>query len=339
MIIILNENTSQIEIEMLGRWLEDKNLRLSLVDGFEKKVYAIIGDTAQLDIDKVCSFQFVREAKWVIEPHKKVDKISVDNHTVIELENGTKIGGDNFVMMVGPCTVESIDQLSSVAEFVKSKGASVIRGGAYKPRTSPYSFQGLGKEGIDLMLQVKKETKLPIISELLDVRDIDNFSDVDIIQIGARNMQNTPLLKEVAKSGKTVLLKRGWSNTIEELLLSAEYVLSGGNSNVILCERGIRTFENSLRNTLDISAIPILKEKTHLPVMVDPSHAVGKSKHVSSMALASVAAGADGLIIEVHDEPQNALCDGPQALTFEEFDDLSKKITILRNALKLNKNL
>ena len=250
--------------------------------------------------------------------------------TVITLDNGAKIGGGHFLVMAGPCSVESEEQLITAAQVVKAAGAKVLRGGAFKPRTSPYAFQGLGKQGLDLLLLAKQETGLPIVTELPDLQHLSLFEDVDIIQVGARNMQNFTLLRELGKLRKPILLKRGMSATLEELLMSAEYILAGGNEQVILCERGIRTFETATRNTMDISAVPVLHQLTHLPVIVDPSHATGHYELIAPMALAATAAGADGLMIEVHNDPANALCDGPQSLKASGFVSMMEKVNAIR---------
>lgn len=252
--------------------------------------------------------------------------------TVVQVGD-VKIGGGNFVMIAGPCSVESEEQILEVAESVKKSGAQILRGGAFKARTSPYNFQGMKTEGLELLLKTKEATGMPIVTEIMSVNHLSLYENVDIIQIGARNMQNFELLKAVGRTDKPVLLKRGLASTLEELLMSAEYIMAEGNENVILCERGIRTFERYTRNTLDLSAVPALKEQTHLPVIIDPSHATGKASLVSSMALAAVAAGADGLMIEVHNDPKNALCDGAQSLTPEQFDEVAKKVTKIREAI------
>ena len=253
-----------------------------------------------------------------------------EHATVITLNNGAKIGGGHFLLMAGPCSVESEEQLITAAQTVKAAGAQVLRGGAFKPRTSPYAFQGLGKQGLDLLLLAKQETGLPIVTELPDLQHLPLFEDVDIIQVGARNMQNFTLLRELGKLRKPILLKRGMSATLEELLMSAEYILAGGNEQVILCERGIRTFETATRNTMDISAVPVLHQLTHLPVIVDPSHATGHYELIAPMALAATAAGADGLMIEVHNDPANALCDGPQSLKASGFVSMMEKVNAIR---------
>ena len=267
----------------------------------------------------------VEQVQRVQEPYKNANRKFHPEDTIIEV-GGHKIGGDNFNVIAGPCSVESEEQIIAVAKAVKASGATLLRGGAFKPRTSPYAFQGLKDTGIGLLLKAKEETGLPIVTELLSVSHLDLFKDVDIIQIGARNMQNFELLKEVGKTGKPILLKRGLANTLQELLMSAEYIMAEGDCQVILCERGIRTFETMTRNTLDLSAVPVLKEKTHLPVIIDPSHATGIAKLVEPMSLASIGAGADGLIIEVHNDPKRALCDGAQSLNPEQFDRLMGKI-------------
>ncbi len=334
MVIILKEKKDERQIENLRQWLESMGLSINVVDGESRTIIGVIGDTSVVDVDVIDSLDIVQSVKRIQEPYKKANKKFHPESSVITLSDGTKIGGGNFVVMAGPCSVESREQICEVANSVKANGANILRGGAFKPRTSPYAFQGMGSEGLDLLLEAQKETGLPIISELMDLAQLPLFENVDIIQIGARNMQNFTLLKELGKSGKPILLKRGLANTLEELMMSAEYVMAGGNSQLILCERGIRTFETAVRNTLDLSAIPVLKEKTHLPIIIDPSHATGYAKFVPSMSLAAVAAGADGLIIEVHNNPKKALCDGPQSLTMQEFEKLSGQISVLRETMK-----
>jgi 3-deoxy-7-phosphoheptulonate synthase len=276
--------------------------------------------------------EIVETVKRIQEPYKAANRKFHPEDSIIEFGN-VKVGGGHFVMIAGPCSVESRSQILEVAQKVKESGAKALRGGAFKPRTSPYAFQGMEAEGIKLLLEAKKHTGLPIVTEIMDLSQMHFFDEVDVIQVGARNMQNFLLLKELGKIRKPILLKRGFSNTIQELLMSAEYILSGGNSNVILCERGIRTIETATRNTLDLSAIPVIKECSHLPVIVDPSHATGYAKYVKSMSLAAVAAGADGLLIEVHDNPHAALCDGQQSLTPEAFSQLAKGVNIIRNEI------
>ena len=328
MIIVLKPNPDSEQLENLNRWLKGMNLDVQMIEGAHSTILGLVGDTSVVDIDLVQALDIVEDVKRIQEPFKKANKKFHPLDTVISVGN-VKIGGGNFVLMAGPCSVESREQLCSIAESVKGAGAQIFRGGAFKPRTSPYAFQGLRSYGISLMLEAKKETGLPIITEIMDLSQLSLFDEVDIIQVGARNMQNFELLKELGKIKKPVLLKRGLSATIQELLMSAEYIMAGGNNDVILCERGIRTFETATRNTLDLSAIPVLKELTHLPVVIDPSHSTGIARYVKPMSLAAVAAGADGLIIEVHNDPAHALCDGQQSLTPNAFYELSSQINEL----------
>jgi 3-deoxy-7-phosphoheptulonate synthase len=274
----------------------------------------------------------IESVKRITEPFKNANRKFHTDDSVVDI-NGFKIGGGNFQVIAGPCSVESREQIIAVAESVKASGANLLRGGAFKPRTSPYDFQGLKGEGLELLFEARKRTGMPIVTEIMNVRDIELFEDVDVIQVGARNMQNFDLLKELGLTKKPILLKRGLANTLKELLMSAEYVMSGGNEKIILCERGIRTYETFTRNTLDLSAVPALHELTHLPVVVDPSHATGLARMVEPMAMAAVAAGADGLMIEVHNDPQHALCDGAQSLTPEQFESLVKKVNKIREAV------
>jgi 3-deoxy-7-phosphoheptulonate synthase len=294
----------------------------------QKTILGVVGDTAALDIDAISTFPAVETVKRIQEPYKKANRQMHEEDTVVEV-GGRKIGGGHFQVMAGPCSVESKEQVAAIADYVKRGGAGFLRGGAFKPRSSPYAFQGLKAEGIEYLLEAKKRTGLPIVTELMSVSDLPLFDKVDIIQVGARNMQNFAMLKELGKVKKPVLLKRGMSSTVEELLLSAEYIMSGGNDEVILCERGIRTFENYTRSTLDISAVPVLKKLTHLPVIVDPSHASGRAELVESLALSAIAAGADGLLIETHNNPRCALCDGAQSLDEQGFARLMEKVNKL----------
>ncbi len=333
MIIVLKKNADQAQVANLTNWLEARNLGINLSAGEQSTILGLIGDCSSIDADLISAMEVVESVTRIREPYKKANRKFHPEDTVITLNNGTKIGGGNFVMMAGPCSVESEEQIIEVASRVKSSGALVLRGGAFKPRTSPYAFQGMGSEGLDLLKLAREKTGLPIISELMEMSQIPLFEDIDIIQIGARNIQNFNLLKEVGKLDKPVLLKRGIAGTIDELLMSAEYVMASGNNKVILCERGIRTYETATRNTLDLSAVPVLKERTHLPVIVDPSHATGYSRYVAPLSLAAAACGADGLLIEVHNNPSCALCDGAQSLTPEAFDDLAKKIQKVRTAI------
>lgn len=325
MIIIFKENAEEQEIHALREEITAMGLDIHESKGQETLLWGLVGDTSKVNMDWLSARQIVETVKRVQEPYKKANRKFHPEDTVVDV-SGKKIGGGNFQVIAGPCSIETTEQMNSVALSVAASGAGLLRGGAFKPRTSPYSFQGLHDEGLKMLLEAKKASGLPVVTELMTPEHIDLFQDVDLIQIGARNMQNFELLKEVGKLKTPVLLKRGLANTLEELLMSAEYIMAGGNENVILCERGIRTFETCMRNTLDLSAIPMLKKKSHLPVIVDPSHASGIRWMVEPMALAAVAAGADGLMIEVHNNPEKALCDGPQSLTPKMFEDLMPKI-------------
>ncbi|MBQ9967098.1 MAG: 3-deoxy-7-phosphoheptulonate synthase [Oscillospiraceae bacterium] len=324
MIAILKAGTPKEQIDNLIRWLENQGLKIHISEGDRHTVLGLVGDTGGIDMDLLASLDIVQDVKRVSEPYKRCSRDFQPQDTVIEIgTSGVKLGGGNFCFIAGPCSVETHEQIIDVAKSVKAAGANILRGGAFKPRTSPYDFQGLGALGIEMLLEAKKETGLPIITEVMNVTQLPLFEDVDIIQIGARNMQNFDLLKEVGKMNKPILLKRGLCATMKEWLMSAEYIMSEGNEQVILCERGIRTYETYTRNTLDLSAVPTLKGLSHLPVVVDPSHATGSRKLVRPMALAAAAAGADGLMIEVHNDPKNALCDGAQSLTPEQFAEVS----------------
>ncbi len=318
MIVVLKKAYNEDQYQNFRRWLLSLGIEINENHGKNQTVLGLIGDTSTIDIDLINALEIVDEVKRISEPYKNANRKFHPDDLVINVGD-VKIGGGNFNIIAGPCSIESHDQICSVAKSVKEAGATLLRGGAFKPRTSPYAFQGLRDEGLKLLLAAKKETGLPVVTEIMDLSQLDLFSDVDVIQVGARNMQNFELLKELSKSDKTILIKRGLANTLEELLMSAEYVMAGGNENVVLCERGIRTFETATRNTLDISAIPMLKKMSHLPIIVDPSHATGKASLVMPMSLAATAAGADGLMIEVHNDPVHALCDGPQSLTPEAF--------------------
>lgn len=328
MIILLKENANQRQVDYLTKWLKQQGFDLHTSIGQQQTIIGLIGDTSRIDTDLIASLDVVKDVRRIQEPYKNANRKFHAEDTVIDVA-GRKIGGGHFMMIAGPCSVENHDQILSVANSVSASGAHMLRGGAFKPRTSPYAFQGLHGQGIELLEEAKKETGLPIITEIMDVNHLPLFENVDVIQVGARNMQNFELLKELGMIRKPILIKRGLANTIEELLMSAEYVMAGGNENVILCERGIRTFETATRNTLDISAVPVLHKLTHLPVVVDPSHGTGKSDLVLPMALAAVAAGADGLIVEVHNDPAHALCDGKQSLTPEQFDHLNKAVNAI----------
>lgn len=333
MIAVLKQGTTPQQAEHLMHWLKNMGLDVHVSQGKEFLVFGLVGDTSRVDIDLLKSLEIVETVKRVSEPYKQANRKFHPDDSVIDC-GGVKIGGGNFAMIAGPCSVESEEQIIEVAQAVKTSGAHILRGGAFKPRTSPYAFQGLKDTGIKLLLEAKKASGLPIITEIMNIRSLDLFEDVDIIQVGARNMQNFDLLQELGKTRKPILLKRGLANTLQELLMSAEYIMSEGNENIILCERGIRTFETYTRNTLDISAVPVLHELTHLPVVVDPSHATGSSALVPSMAIAAVAAGADGVMVEVHNNPACALCDGAQSLTPAQFHALNQQIIKIREVLK-----
>ena len=334
MIIIINSKTKPEKVNDLVHWIERKGLKTHITEGDYQNIIGVIGDTSRIDEDQVKSFDIVEAVKRVSEPFKQANRKFHPHDTVVEVTPEVKIGHGNFGLIAGPCSVESEEQIIFVAQSVKAAGATMLRGGAFKPRTSPYDFQGLKAEGVRLLLEAKKVTGLPIVTEIMSAEHIPLFEDVDVIQVGARNMQNFELLKELGKLNKPILLKRGLANTIKELLMSAEYIMSSGNENVILCERGIRTYETATRNTLDISAVPVLHELSHLPVIVDPSHATGVARYVKPMAMAAVAAGADGLIIEVHNDPPHALSDGAQSLRPEQFADVSRAIGLIRTATK-----
>ena len=326
MIIILNQKATEEKIKELVEGFHAQGLKTNVSQGSHTTIVGLIGDTTVLDIDNLKGADYVADVKRVSEPYKKANRKMHPEDSLIKVTDDVTIGSGIFNVIAGPCSVETEEQIIGVAEDVKKSGATLLRGGAFKPRTSPYSFQGLGGDGLKLLLEAKKATGLPIVTELMNLDNIDLFADVDVIQIGARNMQNFDLLKEVGKSKKPILLKRGLANTIEEWLMSAEYIMAGGNENVILCERGIRTFETATRNTLDISAVPMLKKLSHLPVVIDPSHATGLSWMVAPLAKTAVAAGADGLMIEVHNDPPKALCDGAQSLNPVQFDELMQDI-------------
>ncbi len=333
MIAVLKNGTTPEQIDHLLKWLKNMNLDVHVSTGQEVTVLGLVGDTSRVDMELLKSLEIVDAVKRVSEPFKQANRKFHPADSVITVGDA-KIGGGNFGMIAGPCSVESEDQIIEVAIAVKNAGANILRGGAFKPRTSPYAFQGLKDEGIRLLLEAKKVTGLPIITEIMTTRSLELFDDVDIIQVGARNMQNFDLLQELGKTKKPVLLKRGLCNTLQELLMSAEYIMSEGNENIILCERGIRTYESYTRNTLDLSAVPVLHELTHLPVVVDPSHATGKASLVPSMAVAAAACGADGLMIEVHNNPSKALCDGAQSLTPEQFRSVSNSVHKVMEAIR-----
>ena len=330
MIVILKPHAEPDKVQSLLDGFAAKGLSHHISTGQSTTIVGIIGDTSRVDIDSVLANDAVQDVKRVSEPYKAANRKFHPEDTVIDIDRPAgetvKSGGGHFAVAAGPCSVENEEQIIRVAQAVKASGARLLRGGAFKPRTSPYAFQGLHDRGIQLLLLAKKETGLPIVTELMSLTHLDLFAEVDVIQVGARNMQNFEMLKELGHCGKPILLKRGLANTLEEFLMSAEYIMAGGNSQVILCERGIRTFETMTRNTLDISAIPLLKHQSHLPVIVDPSHAAGIPWLVEPLSKAAIAAGADGLMIEVHNDPKSALCDGAQSLTPEQFDAVMKKV-------------
>ena len=332
MIAVLKHGTTPQQTDHLISWLKRMNLDVHVSEGQEITVLGLIGDTSRVDMELLKSLEIVETVKRVSEPFKQANRKFHPKDTIVDIGN-VKIGGGYFAMIAGPCSVESEEQIIEVAKAVKESGADILRGGAFKPRTSPYAFQGMKGEGIRLLLEARKETGLPIITEIMNIRDLPLFEDVDIIQVGARNMQNFDVLKELGKTHKPILLKRGLANNLQELLMSAEYIMSEGNEQIILCERGIRTFEPYTRNTLDLSAVPVLHELSHLPVVVDPSHATGKASLVPSMAVAAAASGADGIMIEVHNNPACALCDGAQSLTPVQFDELNHRIRRVREAI------
>ncbi len=329
MIIIMRNKCDDAQIKKVMNLVEEKGLKTNLSNGTTNCIIGCIGDTSALDSDAILRVDGVEKILKVQEPFKKANKMFHPEPTIVDV-NGSKVGGKHLGIMAGPCSVESEEQIIEVAKSVKASGANFLRGGAFKPRTSPYSFQGLELEGLKLLEIAKKETGLPIVTELMSTDYLDEFVErVDVIQIGARNMQNFDLLKQVGKTKKPVLLKRGMSASIQEWLMSAEYIMAGGNENVILCERGIRTFETYTRNTLDLSAIPVIKKLSHLPVIVDPSHATGYWDLVEPLAKAAIIAGADGIMVEVHNDPEHALCDGQQSIKPENFKSLMDKIKVL----------
>ena len=332
MIAVIKRSATEEQREHLVNWIKSQGIEVHISDGHDYTVLGLIGDTSKIDMDLIASLDIVDSVKRVAEPFKQCSRKFHPDDTVIDI-GGVKIGGSNFAIIAGPCSVENHDQILEVAQSVCKSGATLLRGGAFKPRTSPYDFQGLKADGIELLLEAKKVTGMPIVTEIMNASHLPLFEDVDVIQVGARNMQNFELLKELGRTNKPILLKRGLANTLKELLMSAEYIMAGGNQNIILCERGIRTFETYTRNTLDLSAVPMLHELTHLPVVIDPSHATGQSKLVEPMAVAAAACGADGLMIEVHNDPMKALCDGAQSLTPAQFDEVARKVMKIRDAV------
>ena len=325
MIVILKKNPEEKQLNNLMAWLKSLNIAIHPSEGATHLVLGLVGDTSVVDIDLLRALDIVEDVKRVQEPYKNANRKFHEEDSVIPVGN-TQVGGSVFSVIAGPCSIESEEQVCLIAAAVKASGATMLRGGAFKPRTSPYAFQGLRGHGLELLLEAKRLTGLPVVTEIMDLSQLPLFDEVDVIQVGACNMQNFELLKELGHTGKPILIKRGLANTLQELLMSAEYVMAGGNEKVILCERGIRTFETATRNTLDLSAVPMLKKLTHLPVIVDPSHATGISWMVKPMALAATAAGADGLMIEVHNDPKRALCDGAQSLTPEAFRDVMEGV-------------
>lgn len=333
MVVILKKNPDKSQVESLMTWLKGKGIEVHTTVGMNQTILGLVGDTVHLDIDLISALDIVEAVRRVQEPYKSANRKFHPMDTVVKVGN-TQVGGGNLTLIAGPCSVESEEQIVEIAKAVKASGATMLRGGAFKPRTSPYSFQGMRGEGLRLLSLAKEITGLPIVTEIMDISQLPLFDDVDVIQVGARNMQNFELLKELGTLKKPILLKRGLSATYEEWLMSAEYIMAGGNENVILCERGIRTFETYTRNTLDIAAIPVLKKLSHLPIIIDPSHSAGRSALVEPLSCAAVAAGADGLIIEVHNDPPHALCDGPQSIRPEVFDSLTKKMAIIADTVR-----
>ncbi|SDO38909.1 3-deoxy-D-arabinoheptulosonate-7-phosphate synthase [Eubacterium maltosivorans] len=321
MIVVVKPGTPEEEVQKLAAAIENQGLKIHYSQGVDRTILGLIGETQTIDVHKLRSNHIVEKVMRVQEPYKKANRAFHPDDSIIDVQ-GNRIGEGHVSVIAGPCSVESEEQIVEIARDVKASGAKFLRGGAFKPRTSPYSFQGMGADGLELLLLAKKETGLPIVTELMDMSQLPLFDEVDVIQVGARNMQNFTMLKELGKIDKPILLKRGLSATMREFLMSAEYIMAGGNEQVILCERGIRTFENATRNTLDLSCIPLLKKKSHLPVIIDPSHATGINWMVESMSKAAIAAGADGVMIEVHNKPEEALCDGDQAITPDEFDKI-----------------
>ena len=337
MIAVLKQGVNKAQREQLIQWIEAQKVRVHVSEGEFQTVIGLIGDTSRIDIDLLASLEIVEKVSRVSEPFKSASRRFHPDDTIVEVgegENKVKIGGGHFCMIAGPCSVESEEQIITVAKAVKEAGAKMLRGGAFKPRTSPYDFQGLRGEGLELLLKARKETGLPIVTEIMNAAHLDMFADVDIIQVGARNMQNFELLKELGRSKKPILLKRGLAATLKEFLMSAEYILAEGNENVMLCERGIRSFDTYTRNVLDLASVPMLHELSHLPIVVDPSHATGVARLVKPMACAATVAGADALIIEVHNNPPCALCDGAQSLTPAQFAEVAERVEQMRTLIQ-----
>jgi len=332
MIAVIKPGVTEEQLNNLIDWFKSQGLRVHISEGEYRTVLGLIGDTTKVDTDLLSGLDIIESVTRISEPFKNANRKFHPDDSVIDI-GGVKIGGGNFAFIAGPCSVESENQIVDIAKAVKNSGAALLRGGAFKPRTSPYDFQGLKADGIDLLLKAKEATGMPIVTEIMSTEHLPLFENVDLIQVGARNMQNFELLKALGKINKPILLKRGLANTMKEFLMSAEYIMAGGNENIILCERGIRTYETYTRNTLDLSAVPMLKELSHLPVIVDPSHATGIARMVKPMAMAAAACGADGLMIEVHNDPMHALCDGAQSLTPEQFDDVAKRVMKIREVI------
>ncbi len=332
MIAVVKSGVSKEQINNLIDWFKSQGLKVHISEGDFKTVLGLVGDTTKIDIDLLKGLDIIESVTRISEPYKKANRKFHPDDTIVDV-SGVKIGGGNFALIAGPCSVENRDQIIEIAKAVKASGAKLLRGGAFKPRTSPYDFQGLQAEGLELLLEAKRVTGMPIVTEIMSSDHLPLFSDVDLIQVGARNMQNFELLKDLGKLKKPILLKRGLANTMKEFLMSAEYIMANGNENVILCERGIRTYETYTRNTLDLSAVPMLHELTHLPIIVDPSHATGIARMVKPMAMAAAACGSDGIMIEVHNNPQKALCDGAQSLTPAQFDDVAKRVMKIREVI------
>lgn len=332
MIVIVREAVASEGLDELCGYLRSQNVQPHVIVGEKQTVVGLIGDTTSIDIHLLESMDQVAAVRRVSEPFKKANRKFHPDDTVIEV-GGVKFGGGEFGVMAGPCSVESEEQCMTIAASVKKAGAAVFRGGAFKPRTSPYAFQGMGEEGLAILSKVKREFDMPIVSEIMDARDLPLFDDIDILQVGARNMQNFTLLKELGKIDKPILLKRGLAATIDELLMAAEYIMAGGNERVMLCERGIRSYDTRTRNVFDVSAVPVLRGLTHLPIIADPSHATGYTRLVPPVAYAATAAGADGLEVEVHHDPAHAASDGAQALLPEQFDEMMRRLSLIRAAV------
>ena len=332
MIAVIKNDATKQQLDNLIDWFNKQGVKVHLSQGEYCTVLGLIGDTTKIDVDLLNGLDIIESVTRISEPFKKANRKFHPDDTIVDV-GGVKIGGGNFEFIAGPCSVESKEQVIEIAQAVKASGANLLRGGAFKPRTSPYDFQGLKADGIEFLLEAKKVTGMPIVTEIMSAEHLPLFEDVDLIQVGARNMQNFELLKALGKINKPILLKRGLASTIKEFLMSAEYIMAGGNEQIILCVRGIRTYETYTRNTLDLSAVPVLKELSHLPVLVDPSHATGMARLVKPMAMAAAACGADGLMIEVHNDPPHALCDGAQSLTPKAFDEVAKKVMRIREVL------